>query len=97
VTNPSSNDKYMDKHIIGRVKNTSEWEFSEVKIEFSVYDEKGGQIAIVFSNLYNFKPGSIWRFEILISNDVEKASMKGLYVPSKELKEMEDQLKRKGM
>lgn len=97
VTNPHSSDKYMDKHIIGRVKNTSEREFSGVKMEFSVYDEKGAQIAIVFSNLYDFKPSGIWKFEILVSDDVEKASIKGLYGPSKELKEMEGQLKRKGM
>ena len=73
----------MDKRIIGTVKNNSEKEFSEVKIEFTVYDEEGAQIAIVFSNVYDFKPGSIWKFEIPVTSDVGKAELKGLYVPSR--------------
>jgi hypothetical protein len=84
VTNPGSSDKYMDKHIIGTVKNNSREEFSEVKIEFIVYDEEGAQIATVFSNLYNFKPGGIWKFEIPATSDVGKAELKGLYVALKE-------------
>jgi hypothetical protein len=86
VTNPGSSDKYMDKRIIGTVKNNSEKEFSEVKIEFTVYDEEGAQIAIVFGNFYNFKRGAIWKFEIPVTSDVGKAELKGLYVPKKELK-----------
>jgi hypothetical protein len=50
VTSPGSSDKYMDKRIIGTVKNSSKKKFSEVKIEFTVYDEDGNQIAIVQSN-----------------------------------------------
>jgi hypothetical protein len=38
---------------------------NRVKVEFTVYDGEGNQIAIVFGNDYDFKPGSIWRFEIL--------------------------------
>jgi hypothetical protein len=83
VTNPDSSDKYMDKRIIGTVKNNSKEEFSEVKIEFTVYDKEGAQIAVVFSNLYNFKPGGIWKFEIPVTSDVGKAELKGLYVPSR--------------
>jgi hypothetical protein len=90
VTNPRSSDKYMDKRIIGTVKNNSEKEFSEVKIEFIVYDEEGSQIATVFSNLYNFKPGHIWKFEIPVTSDVGKAEFKGLYVPAKEPKELQE-------
>jgi hypothetical protein len=82
ATNPRSSDKYVDKRIIGTVKNNSKEEFSEVKIEFAVYDEEGAQIAIVFSNVYNFKPGGIWKFEIPVTSDVDKAELKGLYVPS---------------
>jgi C4-type Zn-finger protein len=95
ITQPSSGDKYIDKHIVGTVKNDSEKEFSEVRIEFSVYDEQGAQIAIVFSNLYDFKPGGIWKFDIVVTDDVAKAVLKGLYVPSKE-KELEEQRKGKG-
>jgi hypothetical protein len=83
VTNPSSSDKYVDKRIIGTVKNNSKEEFSEVKIEFTVYDENGAQVAIVFSNADNFKPGGIWKFEIPVTSDIGKAEFKGLYVPSR--------------
>jgi hypothetical protein len=83
VTNPRSSDKYVDKRIMGTVKNNSKEEFSEVKIEFTVYDEDGAQIAIVLSNVYNFKPGHIWKFEIPVTSDVGKAELKGLYVSSR--------------
>lgn len=86
ITNPRSSDKYMDKRITGTVRNNSETEFSEVKVEFIVHDEEGGQIAIVSSNVYDFKPGGIWKFEISVTSDVGKAELKGLYVPSKEIK-----------
>jgi hypothetical protein len=86
VINPGSSDKYMDKRIIGTVKNNSENKFSEVKIEFTIYDEEGKQIAIVSSNVYDFKPGIIWRFEIPVTSDVAKAEFNGLYVPLKEIK-----------
>lgn len=91
VTNPDSTDKYMDKRIIGTVKNNSTKGFSELKIEFTVYDEEGAQIAIVFSNFADLKPGGIWKFEIPVTSDVGKAELKGLYVPSRELKELEEQ------
>ena len=42
---------------------------------------------------YDFKPGDIWKFEILVSEDGEKADLNGLNVPSRELKELEDQQK----
>ena len=42
------------------------------------------------------KSGGIWSFEIPVTSDVEKAGLKGLYVPSKELKELEQQRKQKG-
>ena len=83
VTNPGSSDKYMDKRIIGTVKNNSKEEFPKVKIEFTVYDEEGSQIAVVFSNVNHFKPGTIWKFEIPVTSDVGKAELKGLYVPSR--------------
>jgi hypothetical protein len=83
VTHPGSGDQYMNKRIIGTVKNNSKEEFSEVKIEFTVYDEEGAQIAIVFSNVYNFKSGGIWKFEIPVTSDVGKAELKGVYVPSR--------------
>jgi len=95
VTNPHSSDKYMDKHIIGTVKNTSTKEFSEIKIEFIVYDEEGTQIAIVFTDFVDLKPGGTWKFEIPVTSDVGKAELKGLYVPSRELKELEEQQKEK--
>ncbi len=82
VTNPRSSDKYMDKRVIGTVKNNSKKGFSEVKVEFFVYDEDGNQIAIVLSNHYDFKPGDIWKFQIPVTEDVEKAELKGLYVHS---------------
>jgi hypothetical protein len=84
VTNPRSSGKYMDKRIIGTVKNSSEKQFSEVKIEFMVFDEEGNQIAIVFSNFYNLKPRGIWKFEIPVTTDVGKAELKGLYIPEEE-------------
>jgi hypothetical protein len=86
VTNPGTSDKYVNKRIIGTVKNNSNEEFSEVKIEFTVYDEEGAQIAVVFSNVYDFKPGSIWKFEISVTSDVGKSEFNGLYVPMEELK-----------
>jgi hypothetical protein len=89
VTNPGSSDKYMDKRIIGTAKNNSKKEFSEVKIEFSVYDEEGAQIALVFSNVYDFKPGAIWKFDIPVTSDVGKAELKGLYVLKNELEKSE--------
>jgi hypothetical protein len=85
VSNARSREKYKDKHIIGTVENKSSIKFSEVKIEFAVYDVKGNQIAIVSSNLYDFEPRHTWKFEILVTGDVEKADLKGLYVPVKEL------------
>jgi hypothetical protein len=88
VTNPGSSDKYMDKRIIGTVKNNSKEEFPEVKIEFTVYDEEGSQIAVVFSNVNHFKPGTIWKFEIPVTSDVGKAELKGLYAPAKEVREL---------
>jgi len=95
VTNPHARDKYMDKHIIGRVKNNSKKEFSEIKIEFVLYDEEGRQIAIVFSNSYDFKPSSIREFDIPVTEDVKKAEFKGLYAPTIELKKFESEQKRK--
>jgi hypothetical protein len=89
ITNPRSSDKYMNKRVVGAVKNNSKKEFSEVKVEFTVYDEEGHQIAIVLSNHYDFKPGGIWRFEIAVTEDVTKAELKGLYVPEKEFRELE--------
>ncbi len=86
VTNPGSSDKYIDKRIIGTVKNNSKKEFSEVKVEFTVYDEDGNQIAIVLSNHYDFKPGDAWKFQIPVTEDVERAELKGLYVHSNEKK-----------
>ena len=85
VINPGSSDKYMDKRIIGTIKNNSETQFSEVKVEFTVYDEKGAQIAIVSNNVYDFKPSGIWKVEIPVTSDVGKAEFNGLYVPLKEI------------
>ncbi len=82
VPNPHPNNKYMDKEITGTVKNNSPREFSEIKIEFVVYDREGDQIAIVSSKSYNLKPGSIWKFNIPVTEDVERAEFKGLYVPA---------------
>jgi hypothetical protein len=84
ASKPGSRDKYMNKRLVGTVKNNSKEEFSEVKVEFTVYDEEGAPIGTVFSNLYNFKPGDIWKFEIPATSDVGKAELKGLYVPLKE-------------
>jgi hypothetical protein len=88
VINPGPSDKYMDKRIIGTVKNQSQREFSQVKIKFTAYDEEGGQIAIVSSDLCDFKPDVIWKFEIPVTSDVAKAEFDGLYVPLKELKNL---------
>ena len=88
VVNPRSSDQYMDKRIVGSVKNNSEKKFSEVKIEFTVFDEEGSQIGIVFSSYYDLKPGRIWKFEVPVTSDVGKAELKGLYVPRKELGEI---------
>ena len=82
-------DKY-DKNIIGKVKNNSKRNLSEVRIEFTVYDEREAKIAIVSQNTYDLKPGEIWNFEMLVTYDVKKAKLKGLYyVPAKELKGLE--------
>lgn len=96
TTIPEPRYKYVNKHIIGTVENKSEKEFSEVKIEFIVYDGEGDQIAIVFTHLYDFKPGGIWKFEILVTQDIEKAEFKGLYVPTKEIQKLEEERKTKG-
>ncbi len=82
-------DKY-DKNIIGKVKNNSKRNLSEVRIEFTVYDEREAKIAIVSQNTYDLKPGEIWNFALLVTYDVEKAKLKELYcVPAKELKGLE--------
>ena len=79
-------DKH-DKKIIGKVKNNSKRNLSEVRIEFTVYDDKEAQIAIVSQNTYDLKPGGIWNFALLVTHDVGKAKLKGLYcIPAKELK-----------
>ncbi len=79
-------DKY-DKKLIGKVKNNSKGNLSEVRIEFTVYDEKEVQIAIISQNTYDLKPGGIWNFALLVTHDVGKARLKGLYcVPARELK-----------
>jgi hypothetical protein len=44
------------------------------------------QIATVVSNVYDFKPGGIWKFEIPVTSDVGKGEFNGFYVPSKEIK-----------
>jgi hypothetical protein len=86
---PGAKDKY-EKNIIAKVKNNCKRNLSEVRIEFTVYDEKEAQIAIVSQNTYDLKPGEIWNFEMLVTYDVEKAKLKGLYcVPAKELKGLE--------
>jgi len=82
-------DKY-DKKLIGKVKNNSKGNLCEVRIEFTVYNDKGAQIAIVSQNSYDLKPGGIWEFALLVTHDVGKARLKGLYcVPAKELKGVE--------
>jgi hypothetical protein len=82
-------DKY-DKKLIGKVKNNSKGNLCEVRIEFTVYNDKGAQIAIVSQNSYDLKPGGIWNFALLVTHDVGKARLKGLYcVPAKELKGVE--------
>jgi hypothetical protein len=86
---PGTKDKY-DKKIIGKVKNNSKRNLSEVRIEFTVYNDKEAQIAIVSQNTYDLKPGEIWNFALLVTHDVGKAKLKGLYyVPAKELKGLE--------
>ena len=87
ITKPSSGEKYFNKHIIGTIKNNSKKEFSEVKVQSILYNEKGGQIAIVSKGHYKFKPGDVWKFDIPVTDDVEKAKLKGLYILTKELKE----------
>ncbi len=96
VVNPNSSDKYMNKRIVGSVKNNSDKKVSEVRIEFTVFDEEGNQIGIVFDNLYDLKPGGIWKFEIPVTSDVGKAKLKGLYIPEKELKELESTINERG-
>lgn len=86
VANPSSSDKTMDKMIVGKVRNHSKREFSEVKIAFSIYDEEGHEIGIVQRRFYDFRPQKVWTFEIPVTSDVEKAKLNGLYVSSKEAK-----------
>jgi len=84
---PGAKDKYIDKKIFGKVKNSSKRNLSEVRIEFNVYNEKGAPIAIVSQNTYDLKPGGIWNFALLVTHDVGKARLKGIYcVPAKELK-----------
>jgi len=87
---PGAKDKYIDKKIIGNVKNNFKGTLPEVRVEFTVYDEKGTQIAIVSENTYDLKPGKIWNFEMTVTHDVEKVKPKGLYcVPPRELKSLE--------
>jgi hypothetical protein len=86
---PGTKNKY-DKTLIGKVKNNSKGNLSEVRIEFTVYDEKEAQIAIISQNTYDLNPGGIWNFVLLVTHDVEKAKLKGLYcIPAKELKGVE--------
>ncbi len=84
VADPRTSDKYMNRRVVGVVKNNSRKEFPEVKVEFIVYDENGNQIAIVLSNYYDFKPGDIWKFEIPVTSDVSRARFNGFSVPLKE-------------
>jgi hypothetical protein len=84
VPNPSASDKSMDKMIVGRVKNNSKKEFSEVRIEFIVYDDEGNQIATVHDSFYDFKGQETRAFKLLVTHDVVRASFNGLSVPSKE-------------
>jgi hypothetical protein len=86
---PESKDEYVDKQIIGKVKNNSKGNLSEIKIEFTVYNEKGTEIAIVSQKTYDLKLGGIWKFKILVTRDVKKAKLRGLYVPAKRLKSLE--------
>jgi hypothetical protein len=37
----------------------------------------------------DLKSGCIWRFEIPVTEDVEKAGLKGLSIPEKEFRELE--------
>ncbi len=90
VVNPNFSDKYMNKRIIGTVKNNSKKRVSEVKIEFTVFDEESNQIGIVFDNFYDLKPGGIWKFEIPATADVGNAKLKGLYLRANELKELQE-------
>jgi len=82
--NPGARDKYVKKHIIGTVENNSKKEFSEIKIEFGVYDEDGSEIATVSRHHNEFKPGGIWKFDIPVTSDVKKAELRGVYVPVQE-------------
>jgi len=85
----STEDKY-DNKIIGRVKNNSKGNLSELRIEFTVYNDDEAQIVIVSQNTYDLKPGEIWNFALLVTHDVGKARLKGLYcVPPKELRRSE--------
>ena len=84
VPNRAATDKSMDKMIVGRVKNNSNKEFPEVRIEFIIYDAEGNQIATVHDSFYDFRGQETLAFRILVTHDVAKASFNGLSVRSKE-------------
>jgi len=89
ISMPGTGGKY-NKKIIGKVKNNSKGNLSEVRIEFTVYNNDDAQIAIVSQNTYNLKSGGIWKFEMPVTHDVGKARLKGLYcIPARELKSLE--------
>lgn len=49
-------------NIKGKLKNTTDKEFSYVMVTFAIYDKSGGQIAIATDSMTYVQAGSFWSF-----------------------------------
>lgn len=64
--------------ISGKLKNTSNSEFSYVSVTFAIYDEDGNQIETALDNMNYLQAGSVWSFNatMLGWSDVQPKSCK---------------------
>ena len=52
----------------GILKNKSNYSYSYVSIEFSVYDADGNNLGTALANVNNIGPGETWRFTATLLN-----------------------------
>lgn len=53
-------------NIKGKLKNTSNKEFSYISVTFAIYDKDGNQIETALDNMNYLQPGSTWLFDASI-------------------------------
>ena len=60
----SKYDSYLgySVNITGKLKNTSNKQFSYVSVTFAIYDENGNQIETAMDNMNYLQAGSVWSF-----------------------------------